>query len=79
MYQNNQIIKMARLCKLLKNSTGLEKEFILKTLDISDRTFTRYLEELRTIGAEISYAKISNTYTIKNSFDVLEYCANELI
>ncbi len=76
---NNQIIKMARLCELLKSRRGLSSDEIQSILQISRRTFFNYLEELRCLGAEISYNKSLNEYKIENSFDLLGYCSNRFV
>jgi predicted DNA-binding transcriptional regulator YafY len=76
---NDPLIKKARLCKLLNNPSGQSKIFLLNTLGVSDRTFIRYIEDLRIMGAEISYNKYSNTYYLENGFDLLDYCKRELV
>lgn len=70
---------MARLCDLLIKNSGLEAEQIQKKLNISRRTFFRYLDELRTFGALIIYEKQTNCYSLENEFDVLAYFAEKVV
>lgn len=60
--------KIYYLIQLLESNCSGTADELAEKLEVSRRTFFRYLEELRARGAEIEYCKYSNTYTLKNEF-----------
>ena len=76
---NNQIVKMAQLCELIKVNDGTTSSQVQKSLNISRRTFFRYLDNLRDMGANIGYNKIENCYKLEKDFDLLKYYAENII
>ena len=72
MITENAFIKKAKLVNLLKYRQPISLKTCLKELNISRRTFFRYLDELRDSGADIAYCKYQDCYVIKNDFNYFE-------
>ena len=64
----HQFQKMAFMVELLKKKPCGSASDLAKKLNISRRTFFRYIEELDMHGAEIQYNKSDNCYLIENDF-----------
>ena len=60
-----QINRMYRLIRM--ENTGSLNELAAR-LRVSERTVSNYLEELRLMGAEISFSRTRNTYFFGNRF-----------
>jgi len=69
----NQILRMAKLCQLLKKRSCINRKEIEDQLKISTITVYRDIEKLRDSGADIIYNKRLDTYCLINEFDILEY------
>ncbi len=61
--------KIHQLLHILESNCCGTADEIAEKLDISRRTFFRYIEELRDRGAEIEYCRYSKTYSLENEFD----------
>ena len=66
----DKIHKIIQLHRLIQSGrTGSSKNLSV-CLNLSQRTVQLYLDELRDLGAEISYDQIGCTYYYKNRFDI---------
>lgn len=65
-----QIQKMLRLHELIKQECTGTPRAMSDKLGIPERTIFWYLEELRDMGAQISFDKIRKTYFYDNEFDI---------
>lgn len=74
----NQIRRILDLHELIKKEiTGGSTDLSAK-LHISRRQIQNYLDELRILGASISYDRMRCTYYYKNQFDI-EYHLNIVV
>ena len=66
------IAKLNYLTELIaKENTGNAQE-LAERLQVSRRTLFRYLEDLKIMGAEISYSKKQNSYVFDNVFSFFD-------
>lgn len=72
MSNQNHYLKKHQLLNILESNCPGTADEIAEKLDISRRTFFRYLEELRDHGAIIEYCKCQKTYSLINEFDFFE-------
>ncbi len=63
---------MAQLVEFIKRENRGTSEELATRMQISRRTLFRYLDELRSLGAEIEFCKCKNTYILKNEFNFFE-------
>ncbi|NLO69532.1 MAG: helix-turn-helix domain-containing protein [Porphyromonadaceae bacterium] len=61
--------KLFYLTELLEQEKTGTADSLAEKLDVSRRTVFRYLDELRTNGADIGYSKIQKSYILQNNFD----------
>ncbi len=60
---------MERLHKLIKSNHSGDSLDLSMALGLSRRTVQNYLQELRDLGAIISYDSLRRTYYYENKFD----------
>lgn len=66
------LIRKRKLVEHLQSEDTTTIGICLKELHISRRTFFRYLEELKEVGANISYCKQVKSYKIEDNFDFIQ-------
>ncbi len=72
MSNQNHFQKIHLLLQILESNCCGTAEEIAEKMDVSRRTFFRYLEELRDRGAEIEYCRYSKTYNLESEFNFFE-------
>lgn len=77
MISKTPFLKKARLIQHLRSEQPTTTSVCLTELNISRRTFFRYIDELRDLGANIAYSKIKGTYEIENDFDLIKVAMGE--
>ena len=77
MSAQNSLVKKVKLLEQLKSSQETTLKTSLQEMNISRRTFFRYLDELRDAGAEIVYSKRIDRYVLKKDFNYLESILKE--
>jgi len=66
-----QLHRMLELHRLIQSErTGHYADLAVK-LHVSVRTIVNYFDELREMGAEISFDELHTTYYYKNGFDMI--------
>ena len=70
---------MEKLCIVLYKENGLSGAELQEKLKISERTRFRYLEELRSMGAEVYYEKITNKYRLQKEFSPIQFCRDKIL
>lgn len=75
----NQIIKMSKLVSHMKSDETTTQHISMQDLDISRRTFFRYIEDLRELGAEIRFSRAKGGYVINEEFDLMQSLFAEVL
>lgn len=65
-----QIEKIERLHKFIKGNCSGDTRALSERLGVSRRTVQYYLQELRELGAIISYDDMQKTYYYENQFEI---------
>ncbi len=69
----NVLVNKMKLLKIIKKQNCFSAKEIIEEINISKRTFHRYIDELKDCGAEIIYNRQSNSYCLLNDFDLIEW------
>lgn len=72
MSNQNHYLKIKQLLDYLETNHPGTADEIAGKLNISRRTFFRYLDDLRAHGATIEYCNHKKTYSLKNHFNFFE-------
>lgn len=75
----NQIIKMSKLVSHMKSEEVTTQVNCMEDLDISRRTFFRYLEDLKEMGADVKFLRSKGGYTINHDFDLMKSLFAEVL
>ncbi len=76
---DEHIKKMIALVEHLKAGHKGKAEELAEQLDVCRSSIFRYMDELRSYGAEIVYCKCTQTFSLKNDFDFLKAFSQSLM
>lgn len=66
----NYIERIKRLYNIIKRGHTGNKSVIAKSMHVTPRSITNYMNELRSMGAIIQYNKQYNSYYFENDFEL---------
>jgi len=69
----NVLLNKMKFLKIVRGQNHTSARDIMQGVGISKRTLYRYIEELKDCGADISYNRKNNSYSLNNDFDLNEW------